>query len=114
MSDSLALTPLNLDQNHLQRMVHSRVHDQAHKVQSAAAQFEAMLVRQFLNEALAPLSQGLDGSTSLSRDLYKDLLSDTLAQTVARQGGLGFSSLLQQQLAPAGEPARDTAQPSDA
>lgn len=60
---------------------------------AAAQQFEAMLLRKILKDALKPMEGGLlDGpGGSETRQMTQDLMADTLAQALVQGGGLGLA-----------------------
>ena len=68
-----------------------------------AQQFESILLRQFLDKSVGSMMGNAAGS-----DVFGYMLTDALAQSLAKGGGLGISSILQQQLTPVGreEPAQ--------
>ncbi len=66
-------------------------------VKKVAQQFEAILLRQLLQPALAPLVAGSAGG-----GVYGYLLADTLAGTMSRGGGMGLGQVMEQQLSPGG------------
>lgn len=64
----------------------------------AARQFEAILLRQFVNESLKGLvPQGEAGQ------VYGFFLTDSLADSLSKGGGFGLSSVIQSQLCPKSE-----------
>jgi len=65
-----------------------------------AQQFEAVLLRQFLDKSVGSMMGGGAGS-----DVYGYMLTDALSQKLARGGGLGMSSILEKQFSPPGHPA---------
>ncbi|MFZ5495102.1 MAG: hypothetical protein ACOZE5_07160 [Verrucomicrobiota bacterium] len=70
---------------------------QSEQVKAAAGQFEAIILRQLLQDSVGKLmGQGPAGST------YGFMLTDVLANKLAEGGGLGLSGLLAQQLTPRG------------
>jgi len=69
---------------------------QSEQVKAAAGQFEAILVRQFLEESVGKLVGGESGGNGV----YGYLLTDTLANQLTAGGGLGLSNVIQQQLTP--------------
>ncbi len=71
---------------------------------ATAREFEAMLLRQYLAQALKPAtSEGaLFGANS---SIYQHLITDALASSLSAGGVFGFSNLLQAQLA--GAPANE-------
>jgi flagellar protein FlgJ len=79
-------------------------------VRKAAAQFEAILLRQLLSPAIEPLMNGgLAGATGTGGGVYGYMLTDVLATSLSQGGGLGLAQLLTQQLSPRGTPAADAA-----
>jgi Rod binding domain-containing protein len=68
------------------------------KVGEACRQFEAMLLRQMLQEARKPMfdSDGEDQSTVSS--IYNDMIDNQLADCMSRSGGVGLASGLQAQV----------------
>lgn len=69
------------------------------QVKAASAQFEAILLRQFLQESVGGLMGGEGGSGG---NVYGYMLTDVLATKLSEGGGLGLSSVLQKQLTPRG------------
>ena len=65
--------------------------------QAAAAQFEAILVRQLLGEALKPM-MGTGETKPPGADVYQYLVTDVVAQSVTQGGGLGIAKMLLPQL----------------
>lgn len=70
--------------------------------QAAAEQFEAILVRQLLGEALKPMFGAEAGGKAPGSDVYQYLVTDVVAQSVAQGGGLGIAKMLVPQLTPQG------------
>jgi Rod binding domain-containing protein len=68
---------------------------------AAAGQFEAILLRQFLNDSVGSMMGGQD---SAQGSVYGYLLTDVLSQKLAQGGGLGLSKTIEQQLTPRGDP----------
>jgi len=65
---------------------------------AAAAQFEAILVRQLLGKTMTSMLGGEEGGVAGS--IYGDMLSDTISQQLTSGPGLGLGRFLEQQLAP--------------
>ena len=78
--------------------------DQRQQVEQLAAEFEGVLLRQFLDSALKPM----DGESGMfggkSSPMYEQMVKDTLASAITKDGSLGFSSVLQAQLFPHDKP----------
>lgn len=75
--------------------------DPAEQRQAVAEQFEAILVRQFLQPSLGSLMG--DGQAG-GGGVYGYMLTDTLAQKLTEGGGLGLAPVLARQLTPRGQP----------
>jgi Rod binding domain-containing protein len=70
----------------------------AQKVREASRQFEAVLVRQILQDAQKPLIASRFHSSSFAQSVYQDLVSAQLAEDISRSGALGLSRLVERQL----------------
>jgi Rod binding domain-containing protein len=66
-------------------------------------QFESVLLQQFLDKSVSSMMGDAAGS-----DVYGYMLTNALSQSLAKGGGLGMASILQRQLAPAGQPPAKT------
>ncbi len=71
---------------------------QSEQVKAVAGQFEAILLRQFLQESVGSIMGGKDGGPSGS--VYGYLLTDVLSNQLSSAGGLGLGRVLEQQLTP--------------
>ena len=71
---------------------------QTEQVKAVSGQFEAILLRQFLQESVGSIMGGKEGDASAG--VYGYLLTDVLATKLTEGGGLGLGQVLQQQLAP--------------
>jgi flagellar protein FlgJ len=71
---------------------------QSEQVKAVAGQFEAILLRQFLQESVGGIMGGKDGGPT--GNVYGYLLTDVLANQLSSGGGLGLSRVLEQQLTP--------------
>lgn len=70
------------------------------QVGQLAGEFEGILLRQFLDEALKPMDPENGYFGSGSTPMYEHLIKDSLASSITKAGSLGFSSVLQVQLFP--------------
>ena len=79
----------------------------------AAAQFEAILVRQMLTSSVGAM---LGGTDKVAGNVYGDMMTDTLSQKLTEGKGLGFARLVEKQLSPrhpsAGVPPNASAHPA--
>ena len=72
---------------------------QKDKVAELSRQFEAVLVRQILNDAQKPLIKSKLNPESTTASIHRDLLVNEMADQITRSGGLGFAHQLQHDLA---------------
>ena len=79
-------------------MVHAKNKTEAEKTQFVTEQFESVLVKQFLNDALKPMFKGVFNENSEGHRLYRHFFTDALSESIAQGGGFGVSNILQQQL----------------
>jgi flagellar protein FlgJ len=77
----------------------------AQQVQAAAGQFEAIIVRQLLQESVGKIMQ--NGDKDSGGGIYGFMLTDMLASKIAEGGGLGLGPIISRQLTPAGSAATE-------
>lgn len=83
----------------------------AEQVKAASGQFEAIMVRQFLQDSVGHMMGGEGGGPG--GGIYSYLLTDVLATKLTAGGGMGLSGVIQSQLAPrAARSAAGAATPS--
>ncbi len=63
----------------------------------AAAQFEAIMVRQLLSKSVGSMLGGSEHTTGL---VYGDMMTDVLAQKLTEGQGLGLGRMIEQQISP--------------
>ncbi len=90
----------------IEQLAGNRTLPERDKVAAASQAFEALLLRQILNEAQKPLlASPMEGSRTAS-EVYRDMFASQLADQIAASGAFGLSRTLsqqlQQQLQPAG------------
>ena len=90
---------VSLDSSLLMEMVHAKNKTEAEKTKFVTEQFESVLVKQFLNDALKPMFKGVFNENSEGHRLYRHFFTDALSESIAQGGGFGVSSILQLQLA---------------
>lgn len=79
-----------------ERVVHGSA-TEAERLAATTQEFEAVLLRQYLNDALKPLNTngpGMGGNNAV----YGYLINDALASSLTKGGVFGFSNLMQAQL----------------
>ena len=89
---------VSLDSSLLLEVVHSKNKTESEKTKFVTEQFESVLVKQFLNDALKPMFKGVFDENSEGHRLYRHFFTDALSESIAQGGGFGVSSILQQQL----------------
>lgn len=67
----------------------------------AAAQFEAILVRQLLSQSVGSMMGGTGHTSGM---IYGDLMTDVLAQKLTAGNGLGLGRMIEKQLSPPSAP----------
>ena len=68
------------------------------KLEAVGTEFQSVLLRQFLTEALKPMSE--DGDVfGGGNSVYGYFITDTLANSLSKSDVFGYSSLIQAQLA---------------
>ena len=74
---------------------------QSEQVKAAAGQFEAIIVRELLQDSIGKLA----GGDKNGGGMYGYMLTDVLASKLTAGGGLGLGKIFEQQLAPHGAKA---------
>lgn len=70
------------------------------QVEHLAREFEGIMLRQFLDEAMTPLDPEAGFFGAKGSPMYDQLIKDALTSSFTKSGALGFSSVLQAQLFP--------------
>lgn len=89
---------VGMDSSMLMEMVHSQKATEKQKNAAVSKQFESVLVKQYLNEALKPMFKGVFNEDGEGNRLYRHFFTDAISESIAQGGGFGLSSILQQQL----------------
>ncbi|MEC8419649.1 MAG: hypothetical protein VXZ32_00855 [Verrucomicrobiota bacterium] len=89
---------VGMDSSILMEMAHSKNISQKQKNAAVSQQFEAVLVKQFLKEALKPMFEGVFNEDAGAHRMYRHFFTDAISESVAQGGGFGVSNILQQQL----------------
>ena len=89
---------VGMDSSILMEMAHSKNVSQKQKNAAVSQQFEAVLVKQFLKEALKPMFKGVFNEDAGAHRMYRHFFTDAISESVAQGGGFGVSNILQQQL----------------
>ena len=90
---------MGMDSSMLMEMAHSKHISEQQKAAAVSQQFESVLVKQFLKEALKPMFKGVFNEDGNAHRMYRHFFTDAISESIASGGGFGISTLLQQQLA---------------
>lgn len=82
----------------LERLATTPSLSEEQKVAEAVRLFEAVLLRQILNDAQKPVIRSAYTDDSFAAGVYRDLTVAHLADAISRQGGLGLAQNLARQL----------------
>ena len=100
---------VGMDSSMLMEMAHSKRATEQQKVAAVSQQFESVLVKQFLKEALKPMFQGVFNEDGNAHRLYRHFFTDAISESIASGGGFGVSTILQQQIGGQGSKSADVA-----
>ena len=89
---------VGMDSSILLDMAHSKHATEQQKNAAVSQQFESVLVKQFLKEALKPMFKGVFNEEGGAHRMYRHFFTDAISESIASGGGFGVSSILQQQL----------------
>ncbi len=89
---------VGMDTTMLMEMAHSKHASELEKNAAVSHQFESVLVKQFLKEALKPMFKGVFNEDGGAHRMYRHFFTDAISESIATGGGFGMSSILQQQL----------------
>ena len=95
---------VGMDTSMLMDMAHSKHATEQEKNAAVSQQFESVLVKQFLKEALKPMFKGVFNEEGGAHRMYRHFFTDAISESIANGGGFGVSSILQQQLNQASTP----------
>ena len=88
--------------NHLamEQLAQNNKLTEAEKIGEVAKHFEAMLLRQFLNEGTRPMLSQSEGMNPAQKSIYQDMITKTLAETISQSGDFGLAQAFRHQLMP--------------
>jgi Rod binding domain-containing protein len=99
---------VGMDTSMLMEMAHSKNASENQKIAAVSQQFESVLVKQFLKEALKPMFKGVFNEDGGAHRMYRHFFTDAISESVASGGGFGVSNILQQQLTKPELPSQDS------
>lgn len=82
----------------LDRLAENKQLSEPQKVAEAGRQFEAIMLRQILGEAMKPAFKSEFTGQSAQAGIYQDLVVNQLADNLTRSGGLGLAKSLSRDL----------------
>ena len=100
MAIPIYMSTMSADHFAVEQLAQNNKLTEAEKIGEVARHFEAILLRQFLNEATKPLMGGDEGMNSAQKGIYQDMITSTLADTISKSGQFGLSQMFRQQLMP--------------
>ena len=89
---------VGMDTSMLMEMAHSRHASEKQKAAAVSGQFESLLVKQYLKQALKPMFKGIFNENGGASGMYRHMFTDAMAESIAQGGGFGISSMLQMHL----------------
>lgn len=89
---------VGMDTSMLMEMAHSRHASEQQKAAAVSGQFESLLVKQYLKQALKPMFKGIFDENGGASGMYRHMFTDAMAESIAQGGGFGISSMLQMHL----------------
>jgi Rod binding domain-containing protein len=81
----------------LESLAHNKNISDEEKVEEVSRQFEAVLVRQILQDIRKPLLAPAEGDKT-ANGIYNDMINNQMADSISRSGGLGLAKTLAGQL----------------
>jgi len=82
----------------LERLAKNNALTEDQKVAEVSRQFEAVLLRQILQEASRTVIQSKLADNSTASGIYHDLVNNQLAESMSRSGAVGLAKTLERQL----------------
>lgn len=101
------MTPLSLNtalpsaaqyQPPVEKLAASQTLTEEQKLERVSKSFEAMLLRQVLEEAQKPVFRSKLVNESATGSIYRDMVTTQMADSIAQSGTLGLSSILMEQM----------------
>lgn len=97
----------------VEKLANSQALTEDQKLAQLSKSFEAMLLRQVLEEAQKPVFRSKFVSESATGSIYRDMVTTQLADSIAQSGTLGLSSILTEQMRrPGSDPEVSTPSPA--
>jgi Rod binding domain-containing protein len=82
----------------IEQLAHNRALTEQQKVGEVARQFEALLLRQILQETQKTVIPSKYADNSTTAGIYHDMVTNQLADSISKSGTLGLAQSLERQL----------------
>jgi Rod binding domain-containing protein len=82
----------------MEQVMHSSRLSETEKVSRLAQSFEALLLRQVLENAQKPLLDSSGESNSTSASIYRDMITNQMAESIAASRTVGLGQVFEKQL----------------
>ena len=89
------ISPVGLNVAEYQELTFSSKMSEQQKIEKATQQFEGVMIRQYLKDAMKPLIETEMTKNSASDEIYRSYLVDIMSSSMAQSGGFGLSNTLQ-------------------
>lgn len=87
------------DLNGLRGIVNDPSITERQKMAETSRQFEAIMLRQILNDAMKPtIKGGVFDESGGAANIYRSMMTDVVSNAMAQGGGIGLATSLQAQL----------------
>lgn len=90
-----SINPIGLNTAQYQEFAHNTQMTEQQKVAEASKQFESVMLRQYLKDALKPVVETDLTQNTASDEIYRSYLIDIMASSMAESGAFGVSNTLQ-------------------
>lgn len=95
---TLTTPPVRATELPLEKLEQNPAVTDADKALAVGQQFEAVMLRQILNDATKNLFSSSAEGASSTNSIYQDMVTNNLAESMSRAGGLGLATVLAKQL----------------
>lgn len=90
-------SPLS-DMGHMRGLVNNQQLTEKQKMAEVSRQFEAVMLRQILGDAMKPLVEGCLDESSGQSEVYRSFMTEILADSISQSGSFGLANSLQAQV----------------
>lgn len=90
-------SPLS-DMGHLRGMVGNQQLTEKQKMAEVSRQFEAVMLRQILSDAMKPMVDGYLDESGGQHEIYRSFMTEIVADSISKSGTFGLANSLQAQV----------------